>query len=492
MNPIILSNAASPLKTLLHSTSSYQPYTYSVRSNAPNSTLTRVKVNASVPITAQSFGDSISFTVPRYGLWQSACMKFKIKVHANASNQRFTNWLGCFLASGFTLSSHNKLIQQIDSENLLHEATFGVDANQRKTNGLIYHEESNWALYKAATASTVANPVVREVTVLVPLPFTFMQNTGSYLDTSFVEQLTVGCKLASTPADLMYSETLAGNSNGWEFSGAQLLCDFVSLEDKERRAVQAANYSMTKPLTLLTTQYFREASKTFTIPAASTAKQSVNLEIRCNALTECTYWRIIETTAGSLYNKGRAMPPAWADYSATQRNLVNSAPSKISASGDDLGNVGLAAGVVALNDDVAKYAGWTSYSVHASGVTICEVEADEQLLGWGGRSARAVSAMTNNTASSAISVVSESEQYLGSTDGFQTASWAGDAKKAGGAYDSGSMSYRMLVNPQLTVDFDAGTADGGERSFVLQCMHRCLNLTSVSSSDGRITQSVSI
>ena len=86
-----------------------------------------------------------------------------------------------------------------------------------------------------------------------------MQNTGSYLDTSFCEQLTVGCKLVASAADLMES-----TGASWEFSSAQLICDFVSLEDKERRAVQAANYSMTKPLTMLTTSYFREASKTFT------------------------------------------------------------------------------------------------------------------------------------------------------------------------------------------------------------------------------------
>ena len=69
---------------------------------------------------------------------------------------------------------------------------------------------------------------------------------------------------------------------------------------------------------------------------------------------------------------------------------------------------------------------------------------------------------------------------------------AADAKKAGGAYDSGSMSYRMLVNPQLTVTIAEGSAGNADRTFSLQCMHRCLNLTSVSSSDGRITQSVSI
>jgi hypothetical protein len=495
MNPVILSNQASPLKTLLHSTSSYQPYTYSVRSNAPNSTQTRVKVPSSIPLDANSFGQQVSFTVPRYGLWQSACMKFKIKVFRNATNQRFSNWLGCFLASAYALSSHNKLICQLDSENLLHEATYGVDANERKSNGLIYMEEANWALYKGRTEDNDGTKY-REVTVLVPLPFTFMQNTGSYLDTSFCEQLTVGCKLTSAATDLML-----GGGKSWEFMKAELICDFVSLEDKERRAVQAANYSMTKPLTLLTTSYFREASKTFTVGAADTAASAVSLDIRCNALTECTYWRIIETTTGSKYNKGRALPPAWVDYASSQQNVALSTASHIGPSSDAKGDIpdlepadaGKSGIAVPAEDDSFEYIGWTSYAIHASGVQIVEMESDELLLGWGGRSSRAISAMTNNSASSALAVVSESEQYLGSTDGFQTASWAADAKKAGGAYDSGSMSYRMLVHPQLTVKLGEFTADGGkDRTFELQCMHRCLNLTSVSSSDGRITQSVSI
>ena len=281
----------------------------------------------------------------------------------------------------------------------------------------------------------------------------------------------------------------------WEFSSAQLICDFVSLEDKERRAVQAANYSMTKPLTMLTTSYFREASKTFTIAQATgatgiTAGQDVDLEIRCNALTECTYWRIIETTADDAYNKGRALPPAWVDYSSGQRNVPLAATNKIGPSGDALGDAADADKAGAENE-IIKYAGWTNYKIHASGVNICEIEQDELLLGWGGRGSRAVSAMTNNSSSSPLAIVSESEQYLGSTDGFQTASWASESKKSGGAFDSGSLSYRMLVNPMLSVTIGPTTAPA-ERTFTLQCMHRCLNLTSVSSSDGRISQSVSI
>ena len=488
MNPVLLSNQASPLKTLLHSTSSYQPYTYSVRSNAPNTTQTRVKVNSSIQVNSASFGTAINFTVPRYGLWSGAVMKFKIKVFRNKGNQRFSNWLSCFIASAYTLSSHNKLICQLDSENLLHEATFGVDSNERKSNGLIYMEEPNWALYKGAVDSTGSGDAFRTVTVLVPLPFTFMQNTGSYLDTSFCEQLTVGCKLTSAATDVMKTPN---GTPSWEFSSAELICDFVSLEDKERRAVQAANYSMTKPLTLLTTSYFREASKAFTIDAGSESTKEVSLDIRCNALTECTYWRIIETTAATLHNKGLAVPPAWVDYSSSQQNIPLADTNEVGPSGDALGDKAAGGGDLLSNDEV-EYTGWTKYAIHASGVNIVELESDELLLGWGGRSSRAISAMTNNSRSSALSVVSESEQYLGSTDGFQTASWAADAKKAGGAYDSGSMSYRMLVNPQLTVTLAESNAAGGDRTFSLQCMHRCLNLTSVSSSDGRITQSVSI
>ena len=498
MNPVLLSNSASPLKSLLHSTSSYQPYTYSVRSNAPNSTQTRVKVNSSIPISGtSSFGQAVSFTVPRYGLWQSATMKIKIKVHRSNVTQRFSNWLSCFLASAYTLSSHNKLICQLDSENILHEATYGVSANERKSNGLILMEEANWALYKGASASKTET---RVVTCLVPLPFTFMANTGSYLDTSFCEQLTVGMKLCSAPGDVLLGSTKT--DPGWEFESAQLICDFVALEDKQRREVQAANYSMTKPLTLLTTSYFREASHSFIIKAGDAGGGEHSLDIRCNALTECTYWRIIETTNEPdhtdvhVYNKGRALPPAWIDYSSTQRNVPFGTANVVGPSGDGVGGVAPTATDptgVPLADVEHSYYGWESYQIHASGVTICEVEKDEILLGWGGRGSRAISAMTNNSASSALSVVSESEQYLGSTDGFQTASWASDAKKAGGAYDSGSMSYRMLVNPQLTVKMGAATETAThDRTFSLQCFHRCLNLTSVSSSDGRISQSVSI
>jgi hypothetical protein len=447
-------------------------------------------VSSSIPVNGTSaFGQTVSFTVPRYGLWQSATMKIKIKVHRSAISQRFSNWLSCFLASAYTLSSHNKLICQLDSENILHEATYGVSANERKSNGLILMEEANWALYKGGSHSTTET---RIVTCLVPLPFTFMANTGSYLDTSFCEQLTVGMKLCSSASDVLQGSTTG--QPGWEFESAQLICDFVALEDKERRAVQAANYSMTKPLTLLTTSYFREASKTFVIKANDDGGNIESLDIRCNALTECTYWRIVETTnvAGDhqLYNKGRALPPAWVDYSSTQRNVPFDGAAKIGPSSDALGDIDATA--VPAEDVAMYYYGWDSYQIHASGVTICDVEKDEILLGWGGRGSRAISAMTNNSASSALAVVSESEQYLGSTDGFQTASWASDAKKAGGAYDSGSMSYRMLVNPQLTVKMGTTATSAHERTFSLQCFHRCLNLTSVASSDGRISQSVSI
>ncbi len=191
-----------------------------------------------------------------------------------------------------------------------------------------------------------------------------------------------------------------------------------------------------------------------------------------------------------MYNKGRALPPAWVDYSSTQRNIPLGAANLIGPSGDALGDVEptpTALLGVPMANDKHSYYGWQSYKIHASGVTICEVESDEILLGWCGRGSRAISAMTNNSASSALSVVSESEQYLGSTDGFQTASWASDAKKNGGAYDSGSMSYRMLVNPQLTVTMGVAHSVAHDRTFSLQCFHRCLNLTSVSSSDGRIS-----
>ena len=66
------------------------------------------------------------------------------------------------------------------------------------------------------------------------------------------------------------------------------------------------------------------------------------------------------------------------------------------------------------------------------------------------------------------------------------------SRPEGGQYDSGSMSFRELVAPKLRVVMPPYADDGRDHKFRLEVHHKTLCLNSISSSDGRITQSVSI
>ena len=66
-------------------------------------------------------------------------------------------------------------------------------------------------------------------------------------------------------------------------------------------------------------------------------------------------------------------------------------------------------------------------------------------------------------------------------------------RSSGGNYDSGSQSLKELVNPTLTVTVPAfKQATAADVTLEVQVFHKVLTLNSISSSDGRITQSISI
>ena len=99
------------------------------------------------------------------------------------------------------------------------------------------------------------------------------------------------------------------------------------------------------------------------------------------------------------------------------------------------------------------------------------------------RTGRAAAAVTGGHASS----------YEAQTDGLNVICWGMDARSSGGNYDSGSQSLKELVNPTLTVTVPAfKQATAADVTLEVQVFHKVLTLNSISSSDGRITQSISI
>ena len=78
-------------------------------------------------------------------------------------------------------------------------------------------------------------------------------------------------------------------------------------------------------------------------------------------------------------------------------------------------------------------------------------------------------------------------------DGLNVICWGMDARSSGGNYDSGSQSLKELVNPTLTVTIAPyRLATVAAKTFEVQVFHKVLTLNSISSSDGRISQSISI
>ena len=112
------------------------------------------------------------------------------------------------------------------------------------------------------------------------------------------------------------------------------------------------------------------------------------------------------------------------------------------------------------------------------------MDQDEVLYGFGGGFGRGLSAAASATTASS---------YEAQTDGLNVICWGMDARSSGGNYDSGSQSLKELVNPTLTVTVPAfKQATAAEVTLEVQVFHKVLTLNSISSSDGRITQSISI
>ena len=130
----------------------------------------------------------------------------------------------------------------------------------------------NWGSHDTTSAD------YRDVKVLVPLPFWQFQNSNSYPDFSFLEPLTISCKLAASKNELMQaasSTTLAGTIDdtyqGWEYKKVECVFEFLAMSDTVKKQITDSNYSLSKPLTMLSTDTFVENRAKLTIPGDANA-----------------------------------------------------------------------------------------------------------------------------------------------------------------------------------------------------------------------------
>ena len=222
----LLSNAASPLKSLLTATNVWSPFEYSVKSSAPNLSRSRVEVKGSAPSNLDKNRTEV-FRVPRFGLWSGLTIKIGIRVNctvpadANATSVKdFSNWLGLFLMQNVTLATHNKVICTIPAEALLFESTYARDSNTRHTLGYLEGENAAGSLYNVAHGQ-VPGDFTKLTYFHIPVPFSCFESTSCYWDTSFVESLQISVRTravlsasGTTLVDIKVEDTLIGFGGG--------------------------------------------------------------------------------------------------------------------------------------------------------------------------------------------------------------------------------------------------------------------------------------
>jgi hypothetical protein len=174
----LLSNAASPLKSLLTATNVWSPFEYSVKSSAPNLSRSRVEVRGSATSNLDKNRTEV-FRVPRFGLWSGLTIKIGINAKCiadsgaiEATRKKFSNWLGLFLMKNVTLSTHNKVICTIPAECLLFESTYARDSNTRHTLGFLQGENAIDSTFNVANGKDAVD-AVKLTYFHIPVPFSF-------------------------------------------------------------------------------------------------------------------------------------------------------------------------------------------------------------------------------------------------------------------------------------------------------------------------------
>ena len=261
-----LSNAESPLYSVLTQTSARDPWTYSVRSNVPSFSKSVVDVNVSNP----DFGKNHTIELPRYGLLSQAVLRAKItlKGDSNGSNKpAVIKQLMAHLIKRCDLQTHNKVIESTYA--LYHQAfhnelPYGQRESEKLAGLEVFPESTTWTT--GATETNTATGYLR-------LPLSFMYRSENFLDLRFLEQLSINIETDKLANVTDYMDT----TGGCKIDEMFLSCQYISPEEDTYREYQNRNFTLEKNLTMLFTNRYQES------PVTSTSSPIV-LNLACQNL----------------------------------------------------------------------------------------------------------------------------------------------------------------------------------------------------------------
>jgi len=303
-----LSNAESPLYATLLQTSARDPFTYSVRANVPSLSKNLVSVNVPNP----SFGFNHTVEIPRYGLLSSAILKvtFSFKGSATASVvPTVIKQLMNYLVRRCDLQTHNKSIEttyNLYHQAFIHEMPYGQRESEKIAGLEVFPPTTPW---------TKTNGVTNTATGYLRLPCSFSYRTENFLDTRFLEQLSLNIE-TETFANLTYQMDAANS----KIDKMAVIFQFINPEEQAYLDYRDANFPRDKYLSMLYTNRYLEQ------PSIA-AGNIITTELKCQNLIYKTHIMLRNKTdvldAAATRNPAIMSPITKIIINGSGRELIN-------------------------------------------------------------------------------------------------------------------------------------------------------------------------
>ena len=275
-----LSNAESPLKSILSADGNVRnPFLYSVRSNTPSFSKSITEVSVSNPAT----GKNHTIEIPRYGLLAQIVLKANVTQNVAGTG----DWADDFASWFFKrceLQTHNKVIEA--TSDLYHHVRI---------------EEAPYGEHQASlnAGGGMVDNVATDIYLKVPL--SVCNTTKTFLDTRFLEQLSLNV-LTATPAQCSYDS--AGAPPAIAVNSMSAFLTYINPEEQFYRSLQNEQFNNENgSLTmLLSDRYSENATKGSSV--ANAASSSLSQDVKCQNLVFKTHVMLRDQTKAENATNG--------------------------------------------------------------------------------------------------------------------------------------------------------------------------------------------
>lgn len=249
-------------------------FSYDLSGNSPNQTnINVIKVQPrSLPSAANIPGSEISFRLPRNGLVSDVC--FKVSVTGSAADATTdTNLLGAKFFSQVSLKSNSKTIHSYND-------TYMVSRFKN-------HDMEKAANLIPLLGGSIGVNTSSAAVFIVPFYSTFLDSTSTYLDLSFLEEMSIDCKFNSLV-------NMGLGTNAMSAFDIELWIRYVNMDQATKDAYWSNNFKNPQ-LNMLITDVYQETDKL--LGAADT---SVTMEWKCPYAVKRSFFYLCNTLTANM------------------------------------------------------------------------------------------------------------------------------------------------------------------------------------------------